>query len=380
MQWTTQEHPIINKTPWSKQESQKLSELVDKTGLNGQWELIASELATNRTISQCFSHYMAEKNNKEARLLKWTLEEDKKLIDAVKIFGDCNWQLIAAALKGRTGQQCLHRWAKSINPAIKRSKWTPEESDILKRAVQLYGAGNWTKVQRLIPGRTDMQCRERWVNILQPTVTRTKMSDDEVLQLVQWVERVGPRWSYIADFFPGRTDNNMLRSYTAYMNGIKRKKAKQEREEKRAELKRQKTETKAEKKRLKMELLKNKKKRKPKNDIPNKKRRIEPDEDDTPKKWGRKSKSVALSDISDVSEDDNSEVESEQESDSQGIEEDEQVIAEPSEPSYAPSRKRKRIGAADDDEDSCDEYRPVIHIVPPPVVRRSTRSRRNAMD
>ncbi|CAO3607797.1 unnamed protein product [Mucor hiemalis] len=212
MQWTTQEHPIINKKPWSKQESEKLAQLVDTIG-HGQWEKIATDLGTSRTISQCFSHYMADKNYKSARSLKWTPEEDKKLGLAVKVFGNCNWQQVASMLKGRTGQQCLQRWEKSINPAIKRSRWTPAESEQLKRAVQLYGAGNWAKIQRLLPGRTDMQCRERYVNVSQPSVNKNKITEEEITQLMALVEQIGPKWSYIATFFPGRTDNFVFRQY-----------------------------------------------------------------------------------------------------------------------------------------------------------------------
>lgn len=226
MQWTTQEHPIINKKPWSKQESEQLAQLVEKIG-HGQWEKIATDLGTSRTISQCFSHYMADKNYKSARALKWTPEEDKKLALAVKVFGNCNWQQVAAMLKGRTGQQCLQRWEKSINPAIKRSRWTPEESEQLKRAVQLYGAGNWAKIQRLLPGRTDMQCRERYVNVSQPSVNKNKITEEELTQLVALVEQIGPKWSYIATFFPGRTDNFVFRQYHAYEKKLAANKARE---------------------------------------------------------------------------------------------------------------------------------------------------------
>jgi hypothetical protein len=303
MQWTTQEHPLINKTPWSKQESERLSQLVDEIGLNGQWERIASELDTNRTISQCFSHYMADKNNKAARSLKWTPEEDKKLTDAVKIFGNCNWQQVAAMLKGRTGQQCLHRWTKSINPAIKRTKWTPEEAKLLQRAVQLYGNGNWKKVQRLIPGRTDMQCRERWVNIEQPSIVRTKMTDEEVEQLVELVNEVGPKWSYIMSFFPGRTDNNMLREYNLYMNRQKKTANLNKKETKKLGAKQKNQQEKAEKKRkLQEEKQKKKEAREAK-----KQKIAEP-----PKKKSRKRKATVADDDSE-DEDEAVEKEPEQE-------------------------------------------------------------------
>ena len=226
MQWTTQEHPIINKKPWGKEESARLTELVNEIG-HRQWERVANELGTGRTIAQCFCRYMADENMKFAKSLKWTKEEDEQLTQAVKIFGDCNWQHIASTLKGRTGQQCLQRWTKSINPNINKDRWTTDESEKLKRAVEFYGVGNWSKVQRLVPGRTDMQCRERYVNILQPTVKRTKLTDEEVEQIIAIVKRVGPKWSYIAEYFPGRTDHQVYRAYHDYLQkmdkGEKRK-------------------------------------------------------------------------------------------------------------------------------------------------------------
>ncbi|KAI8074258.1 uncharacterized protein B0P05DRAFT_547880 [Gilbertella persicaria] len=219
IQWTTQEHPSINKKPWTKQESERLSQLVDQMGLlSGQWERIANELGTNRTISQCFSHYMAAKNNANARSLKWNPEEDRKLAEAVKIFGGaCNWQQIASILGGRTGQQCLHRWTKTLNPAIRRTRWTPEENELLERAVKLYGVGNWTKVQRLIPGRTDMQCRERWVNNCHPTLKSEPATQEEIELIVKLVQEHGTKWSLIARSLPGRTDNFALRAYNQWL-------------------------------------------------------------------------------------------------------------------------------------------------------------------
>lgn len=179
IQWTTQDHPKINKKPWNKSESAKLAELVAKHGVEGQWEKIAVELNTSRTASQCFRHYQSEKNLAESKR-KWTPQDDEALRQAVEIFGDRNWQHVAAMVGTRSGQQCLQRWMKSINPAIRRSRWTPEEDEALRAAVGVYGVGNWNKVQRHIPGRTDMQCRERWTNCLDPNLKFDPLTEEVI--------------------------------------------------------------------------------------------------------------------------------------------------------------------------------------------------------
>lgn len=65
-------------------------------------------------------------------------------------------------------QECLHRWSKTLNPNIKRGRWTLEEDNRLRLACHAYQNHNWIKIQQHIPGRTDVQCRERWCNIINP--------------------------------------------------------------------------------------------------------------------------------------------------------------------------------------------------------------------
>ena len=69
-----------------------------------------------------------------------------------------------------TGAQCLNRWDKTIKPTFRKGKWTEEEDNLLKRGVDMYGIGNWKKIASIVTSRTDVQCRERWVNILDPTI------------------------------------------------------------------------------------------------------------------------------------------------------------------------------------------------------------------
>ncbi|KAJ1831371.1 myb-like DNA-binding protein bas1 [Coemansia sp. RSA 2711] len=44
------------------------------------------------------------------------------------------------------------------------SRWTPREDDLLKRAVKQFGEDRqWVKVAGQVPGRTNLQCRQRWL-------------------------------------------------------------------------------------------------------------------------------------------------------------------------------------------------------------------------
>ena len=78
-------------------------------------------------------------------------------------------------------------------------------------AVVKHRLNMWTSVARLVAGKDDNRCREKWVNILDPTVVRAPFSarEDELLRLL--VARDGPgNWADKATWFPGRTDFSLM--------------------------------------------------------------------------------------------------------------------------------------------------------------------------
>ncbi|KAJ2609442.1 hypothetical protein H4S08_004047 [Coemansia sp. RSA 1365] len=212
IQWATQDHPIINRAPWTKKEERALGDTVARHG-GRDWVAIAKELGTQRTASQCFQVFQRKLNADMSRS-KWSPEEDRVLTEAVMAYGEGDWQAVAACLDNRTGQQVLHRWCKSINPAIRSGRWDRDEDVALLAAVRLYGVGQWTKIAKHVPGRTDVKCRERYMNVLTPDVNNAQWSADEDARLVAIVARVGiGKWSYVADLLGGRTDNQCWRHW-----------------------------------------------------------------------------------------------------------------------------------------------------------------------
>lgn len=57
---------------------------------------------------------------------KWTAEEDETLRDAVQRHSGRNWKKISDCLDGRTDVQCLHRWQKVLRPGLIKGPWTKE--------------------------------------------------------------------------------------------------------------------------------------------------------------------------------------------------------------------------------------------------------------
>ena len=92
----------------------------------------------------------------------WTKEEDDRLVCAVESQGSKNWKAISKLVGTRNFTQCNQRWRKSLRPDLVKGKWTSEEDDALKAAINAHGPTCWRAVARSVPGRNTKQCKERW--------------------------------------------------------------------------------------------------------------------------------------------------------------------------------------------------------------------------
>ncbi|XVF80718.1 hypothetical protein PTKIN_Ptkin15bG0097700 [Pterospermum kingtungense] len=93
---------------------------------------------------------------------------------------------------------------------VRKGPWTEEEDSVLKEYVNIHGEGRWNTVARLSGlNRTGKSCRLRWLNYLRPEVRRGNISLEEQLLILELHSRWGNRWSKIAQYLPGRTDNEI---------------------------------------------------------------------------------------------------------------------------------------------------------------------------
>lgn len=228
IQWTVNQHPLINTdVNWSSVELANLNRLVEKYGANGRWTEIAMELDTNRPAYQCLAMYQ-KRLNKAFLKGRWSPEEDRRLLDLVEAHrlgdDDVNWVRVTSKMTDRTPTQCIHRYYKNLDPHIRRGRWTQEEDDLLRLGVLLHGR-DWYLVCRWVSKRTDMQCRERWTNVLDPEIKTDIFTTEEDQLLLAAVEEAGGpgQWAAIqARHFPERTDNQLRRRYRQLTGSVAR--------------------------------------------------------------------------------------------------------------------------------------------------------------
>ena len=228
-----------NKKTWTALEDDRLLKAV-KDHDHGDdeeedWDAIAEQFP-GKTAVQCLKRYMIlnqkqqgeEEEEEEApseaagttsgeeeqkeRTPRWRVDELELLKKLVEQYKDTapRWNEIAANFTDHNAIECLTKWQALTNPPVIKGKgsWTPEEDQILREKRALYGR-KWAKIAAHLPGRQGKQCRERFVNHLDPELKKGEWTDDEEAILIAMHEHHGNRWANIAKHLPGRSDNDV---------------------------------------------------------------------------------------------------------------------------------------------------------------------------
>lgn len=169
----------------------------------------------------------------------WTKGEDTKLITLMNEMypnrlhdldpDNIRWDIIAQKISPsgmRKSKDCRKRWINSLDPRLKKGKWTQEEDERLIQAFNKYGS-SWHKVSQEIDGRTDDQCAKRYIEVLDPkTKDRLKTWDrQEDLKLINLVKTHGTKWRTISMGFSGRPSLTCRNRWRKILTDVVRGKA-----------------------------------------------------------------------------------------------------------------------------------------------------------
>ncbi|OHT01847.1 hypothetical protein TRFO_07423 [Tritrichomonas foetus] len=112
------------------------------------------------------------------------------------------------------------RKARLAGPSSKKVKFTKAEDTKLALLVQEFSDNDWKAIAEHMAPRTARQCRERWTNYVNPTLSKDPWTQEEDLLLVEKHKEFGNHWKIIERYFPKRSKNNIKHRWSALKDAV----------------------------------------------------------------------------------------------------------------------------------------------------------------
>ncbi|CAM9238693.1 unnamed protein product [Chrysoparadoxa australica] len=166
---------------WTEADMAMLNSLVEKHGNHKQesWDEVSKNFKkVGRDFSpmQCLLcyRYTVAPNKIIKGVRSFTPMEDDRLRRLAGLFGS-RWAYIVEFMPGRLGKQCRERFLNRLDPRLKKTAWTKEEDEKISALYSQYN-GNFPSICKHMPGRAYIDVRQRY-KTLHPTSRRPKGSN-----------------------------------------------------------------------------------------------------------------------------------------------------------------------------------------------------------
>lgn len=156
---------------------------------------------------------------KKKTAVPWSESEYDLLVLLVRQLGE-DWPKISKRLGCKTPKQCMQKF-KNSQRSGKKGNWSKEEDELLAAWVFKNGSTKWTDCSKFILDRCGKQCRERWVNILDPQIKKGDWSDEEQEIIFNRLPEFLTSWSHMAGVLSGRTENSIKNYFYSSVRRMK---------------------------------------------------------------------------------------------------------------------------------------------------------------
>jgi hypothetical protein len=103
--------------------------------------------------------------------------------------------------------------------STKKVRFSPDQDSLIKHLAELSSKPNWSEIASHIPQKSAKQCRERYQHFLAPNIQREPWTPFEDAKLLHRHHFLGSDWAAIAQFFPGRTNNDVKNRFNGHLKG-----------------------------------------------------------------------------------------------------------------------------------------------------------------
>lgn len=172
----------------------------------------------NRAILQSFS--LPKLQGKDVNIIstdkqyleQYTLEEDSFYLKKQenKDFGQGN--LLQLKRKDTENEPIERKSSQCNKTESVKSFWTEKEDEILVSHIKINGSCNFINCILLSSGRTIKQCKERWINVLNPRIQKGDWLIEEDYLIFKLYTLYGGKWSKFVSYFQGSRSENTLKN------------------------------------------------------------------------------------------------------------------------------------------------------------------------
>ncbi|CAD6571796.1 MAG: hypothetical protein CYPHOPRED_004583 [Cyphobasidiales sp. Tagirdzhanova-0007] len=194
--------------------------------------MMASNSSTSNTSSSNtnsnikYYHHSSTTPTTNSSNSPWPQEDDDALRQVMATTPGRSWPEISkrAFSNGKHNKQdCMERWRMISKPRATKGPWTTEEDHDLAQLVHELGPEKWVVIASKLGTRTGKQCRERWHNHLDPSISKAAFSPEEDETIFFLYAKWGSKWAEIAKHLPGRPDNMIKNHFNTSLQRQKRR-------------------------------------------------------------------------------------------------------------------------------------------------------------